>query len=154
MKSYLNQTGLPRGLRNNNPGNLILTTIAWQGKIPNAQNTDKKFEQFKNLAYGTRAMLIDLIGDIEKKKLNTVSKLIHEYAPAFENNTAAYINTVAKAAGLTATQTFAPTKEILKKLVTAMVQVENGAAFKSYFSEADFEAGYALLPLASKKKIL
>ena len=55
-KSYLNRTDLPRGIRNNNPGNLIYTTIAWEGKISYANNRDwsgtptnivKKFEQFK-----------------------------------------------------------------------------------------------------------
>ena len=37
-KSYLNNSALPRGLRNNNPGNLVQTSIAWLGKVPLSQN--------------------------------------------------------------------------------------------------------------------
>jgi len=116
-----------RGIRNNNPGNLILTTIGWQGKIPFPQNTDGKFEQFATMEYGIRAMLKDLINDIGKGK-NTVRKLIHEYAPAFENNTTAYINSVAKSLGV------APDAKLtringafLLLLARAIIKVENGS---------------------------
>ena len=40
MSSFLGRKELTRGIRNNNPGNLVLTNIAWQGKIPNSQNTE------------------------------------------------------------------------------------------------------------------
>lgn len=88
-----------RGLRNNNPGNLVLTSIEWQGKIPNEKNTDKHFEQFTTLVYGIRAMLKDVINDIKKGK-NTVRKLINEYAPPHENDTKAYIEHVANGLGV------------------------------------------------------
>lgn len=55
MISFLHKPNLSRGLRNNNPGNLILTSIGWDGKIPNAQNTDGTFEQFTSANYGIRA---------------------------------------------------------------------------------------------------
>lgn len=98
MASFLNNHKV-RGLRNNNPGNLIRTNIAWQGKIPFPQSRDTKFEQFTSLEYGIRAMFKDLINDINKGK-NTITKLIHEYAPPHENNTKAYINSVSKSVGL------------------------------------------------------
>lgn len=126
-KSFLNQHKV-RGLRNNNPGNLRRTNIAWQGKIPFSQSSDEQFEQFTSVIYGLRAMLKDVINDINKGK-NTVKLLITEYAPPSENNTNAYINSVAKTLGV------APTKRLtevnsafLVKLIRAILQVELGKA--------------------------
>ncbi len=63
-KSYLNQDTLngkkiPRGWRNNNPGNLIKTMIQWKGKLPYLSNTDSKFEQFVDFKHGIRALIKD-----------------------------------------------------------------------------------------------
>lgn len=82
MSSFLGRKDLTRGIRNNNPGNLRVTPDKWVGKIPLSQNTDlnKSFEQFTEIKYGIRAMLIDLLGDIGKGK-DTIRKLISEYAP-------------------------------------------------------------------------
>ena len=94
MKTFLNNS-IVRGLRNNNPGNLIRTKIAWQGKVSFLNSKDEKFEQFETLEYGILAQLKDLIHDINKGK-NTVRQLISEYAPSSENNTRSYIAAVCK----------------------------------------------------------
>lgn len=113
-----------RGIRNNNPGNLVKTPDPWKGKVPHAQNTDGQFEQFIQPEYGIRAMFIDIKGDISKRKQNTVRKLISSYAPKHENNTAAYIAAVTKAIGkgadtlLTANDYF--------PLIKAIIKHENG----------------------------
>ncbi|CAD0006566.1 hypothetical protein [Flavobacterium salmonis] len=103
MSSFLGRKDLTRGIRNNNPGNLVLTNITWQGKIPNSQNTDGHFEQFTEVKYGIRAMLRDLTNDISKGK-NTIRKLITEYAPPSENDTQKYIDVISKSVGLTPDQ--------------------------------------------------
>jgi hypothetical protein len=121
----------PRGIKNNNPGNLVLTTIAWKGKVPNAQNTDGKFEQFTQPLWGLRAMFMDVRGDIEKDGMNTVRKLITEYAPKHENNTAAYIDFVSKKIGLGADTKIMPTNYF--GLLKAIIQMENG---KQPYSDA------------------
>jgi len=130
MTSKLNIKELKRGIRNNNPGNLIRTPNKWVGKIPYAESKDDKFEQFSSLEYGVRAMLLDLINDINKGK-NTIRKLISEYAPAFENNTMAYINSVASS--LNVTPDF-PLKvinsDLLLLLAKAIIKVENGTDAK------------------------
>jgi hypothetical protein len=129
-KSFLNNHAV-RGLRNNNPGNLKLTSIAWQGKIPKPQNTDKVFEQFTNIEYGLRAMYKDLINDISKGK-NTVKKLISEYAPKTENNTTAYINQVASSIGVTPDQKITTiNRKFLVLLGRAIIKVELGNAHLS-----------------------
>jgi hypothetical protein len=126
-KSFLNNHKV-RGLRNNNPGNLIRTNIAWQGKIDLSQNTDPKFEQFTNVYYGIRAMLKDVINDINKGK-NTVKLLITEYAPPSENDTKDYINSVAKTLGVTPTQRLTQINSLfLLKLCRAILKVELGTA--------------------------
>lgn len=121
----------PRGIRNNNPGNLVLTTIAWKGKVPNAQNTDKKFEQFTSPLWGIRAMFIDVRGDIEKDGLNTIRKLITEYAPKFENNTAAYIQSVVNQVGVGPDTKLNPSNYL--GLLKAIIKHENG---KQPYSDA------------------
>lgn len=50
----MKKTELPRGLRNNNPGNIRRNSNVFQGeKIP---SSDRQFKQFKTLAYGYRAV--------------------------------------------------------------------------------------------------
>lgn len=112
-----------RGIRNNNPGNLVKTSIAWQGKVPHSQNTDSRFEQFISPEYGIRAMFIDVRNDI-RKGANTVRRLITAYAPPFENNTAAYIAAVAKAIKKAPDDVI--TSEDYEELVTAIIKQENG----------------------------
>lgn len=127
-KSFLNNPNVARGLRNNNPGNLIASTITWQGKIPLSKNTDlnKKFEQFENVHYGIRAMLKDLINDINKGQ-NTLKLLITEYAPPKENDTKAYIDSVARTLGVTPTQRLTQiNSKFLLNLVRAILKVELG----------------------------
>lgn len=115
-----------RGIRNNNPGNLVSTNIAWQGKIPLSKNTDGKFEQFTSMEYGIRAMFKDLVNDINKGK-NTVRKLINEYAPPSENNTGQYIKDVASSIGVTADQKITSINEkFLLMLGKAIIKKENG----------------------------
>lgn len=125
MKTFLNNHRV-RGLRNNNPGNLIITNIGWQGKLSATQRTDSKFEQFSTLQFGIRAQLKDLIHDINKGK-NNVRALISEYAPTNENNTKAYIDSVCKTIGVTATQKLTQINEqFLVKLARAIYKVELG----------------------------
>lgn len=74
-----------RGIRNNNPGNIRISTANWQGKIPITQNTDGAFEQFVSMGYGIRALyrlLITYFG----YGLNTVDAIIDRYAPAGDNS--------------------------------------------------------------------
>lgn len=127
MSKSLSNLAKSRGLRNNNPGNLILTNIAWQGKIPNKQNKDGHFEQFQDIYWGIRAMLLDVINDIKKGK-NTVRKLITEYAPPHENNTEAYISHVAKSLKISADTKFqAINGAFLFQLAKAIISKENKA---------------------------
>lgn len=151
MTSYLNSTipNLPRGLRNNNPGNLIQTNIPWNGKVPLSQNTDSRFEQFYELRYGIRALMLDLYNDFYKGK-NTVTQLISEFAPHFENNTDAYINSVINGIGSNVIGTL--TEEKLIGLSKAIVLMENGVKYKNYITDNDYKQAVAILGKPLKKK--
>jgi hypothetical protein len=117
-------SNLPRGIRNNNPGNLILTNIPWQGKIPNSQNTDGHFEQFNSFIYGTRAMMKDLITDINRGD-NTILKLMYLYAPPHENPTESYIRGIETMSGVSRYKYISPLSNDFKKLVQSIANFEN-----------------------------
>lgn len=131
MVSSVTSVFEPRGIRNNNPGNLVITSIDWKGKVPVAQNTDKTFEQFTQPLWGVRAMFMDVRGDIEKDGLNTIRKLITAYAPPKENNTAAYIQSVVNRVGIGADARILPAHYL--NLLKAIIQHENG---KQPYSDA------------------
>lgn len=122
---------IPRGIRNNNPGNLVITSIPWKGKVPVKENTDGRFEQFRDtdgvpgIVWGIRAMMMDVRGDIRKGKVTLVS-LIGEYAPKYENDTGAYIKSVSKQTGIGQHELLHSDGETMCKLIRAMSRVENG----------------------------
>jgi len=142
--SFLNNSNVARGIRNNNPGNLIKSKQNWQGKIPHWQNTDSRFEQFYRLVDGLRAMMIQLRTDILKGK-NTLRALIHKYAPTHENDTTAYINTVGKKIGIEPNQPITYLdKNLLLQLTKAMAEVENGKD-ANLIKDKDYQNAYRIL---------
>jgi hypothetical protein len=158
-KSYLNNNTLPRGLRNNNPGNLVFTSTNWEGKIPYSQNKDwsgqpsnviRHFEQFKELRYGIRALMRDIYNDYTNKNKKTVVAIINEFAPNFENNTQAYINQVVSSIGSNEIKELDETTLI--KLCKAIIKVENGNSYSTYVTDSDYKEALAILGLRLKKK--
>jgi hypothetical protein len=147
VRNYFGQSGslastFPRGIRNNNPGNIKMTGSTWGGEIPEAQNTDGTFEQFTTFEYGVRAM-IKLVTNHIKNGYNTIEKLLHKYAPSSENPTSNYISFVVKETGYPKDAGLLLTKATLKKLVQAMAKFENGQSYPMY--DSHFEDGYKLL---------
>ena len=82
-----------RGIRNKNPFNIKLSVNSWLGKVSNAKNTDRVFEQFRELDYGLRAGMQLLRGYIARG-FDTPSKIIYRFAPPSENHTSDYLNYV------------------------------------------------------------
>lgn len=81
----------PRGIRNNNPGNIIKTDINWKGKV---RCNDSRFECFVSAKYGIRAMAIILSSYKYKHGIDDVAGVFHRWAPPHENNTQGLINYV------------------------------------------------------------
>lgn len=146
MSSYLGDSVKSRGIRNNNPGNLIFTNIAWQGKLPLSKNTDKHFEQFTEMKFGIRAMILDVFNDIKKGK-NTVKKLITEYAPPSENNTVNYINVVSQAVKLHPDEVFKVIDfNLVFNLAKAIIKHENGKD-SQYVNDSDILDAFDLIDI-------
>lgn len=82
----------PRGIRNNNPLNIVQTKDKWQG-LRDPQY-DKRFCEFVDMAHGYRAAFIILKNYIKKHGWVTIEQIVSHWAPKNENDTARYINAV------------------------------------------------------------
>lgn len=115
---------LPRGIRNNNPGNIRRTGESWKG-LSKAQ-IDNDFFRFDDPVYGIRALMVILINYQKRYGLRSISSIIRRYAPSSENDTAAYIQSVSKHVGIEPdTQVFMG-KTMLISLAKAIIMHENG----------------------------
>lgn len=117
---------LPRGIRNHNPGNIDRTGAAWQGMDPD-QTGDSRFIVFIAPEWGIRAIARVLRTYRAKYGLDTPRGLINRWAPPRENDTDAYVRTVAAKLGV------GPDDKIdlddplaLRTLVKAIIRHENG----------------------------
>jgi len=121
-----NTTSGVRGIRNNNPGNIRKgSKKIWNGEL--WPSTDASFSQFITMAYGVRALLIDLVNK-HKQGLNTVQKIIFKYAPPTENYSQVYANAVATRMGIGVNEPFKMTEGNLIKFAKAVASFENGSA--------------------------
>ena len=115
----------PRGIRNNNPGNLRRTSDPWQGLA--TPQTDREFFVFKTATYGIRALARTLIAYQDEHKLRSIRQVICRWAPANENNTTAYISAVAKDSGFDADRPLDMHKfDHLSAVTCAIIRHENG----------------------------
>lgn len=130
---------LPRGLRNNNPGNIRRNSDVFQGEVNPSR--DQQFKQFKTMAHGYRAMFKILSNYYRKYSLTTIRKMISRWAPENENNTAAYVSLVSSYSGIGPDDLLSFDREQMIRIVAGMSRVENGR-------EADMSdviAGWGLL---------
>lgn len=117
---------LPRGIRNNNPGN-IRHGANWLGINPDGRNIDSAFCVFTTPVYGIRALAKVLINYKKIHGLKTVRQIINRYAPPNENQTIAYIQSVAKQLGVYP-DTIIDIEErgVLTVFIKAVICMENG----------------------------
>lgn len=114
---------LPRGLRNNNPGNLEKTSMTMPGET---QGTDPRFKTFQTPAAGIAAIgkLLDRYASNGKLTINSI---VNKYAPPNENDTSAYASKLAKTLGVSPTDKIDVTNPHVKgALVKTIIQIENG----------------------------
>ncbi|WP_430414465.1 structural protein [Marinobacter adhaerens] len=116
---------VPRGIRNNNPGNLENNGIAWQGLSD--RQTDSRFYQFENPVWGIRALARTLKTYRDRYGLETAREIISRWAPPFENNTDSYARAVAGALGVDPDTHITDSQENRLRLVKAIIRHENGA---------------------------
>lgn len=113
----------PRGIRNNNPGNIEYTGTNWQG-LDNPKS-DGRFMRFVEPVWGIRAIARTLNTYQYTHGIDTIHGLVSRWAPSFENNVDAYAEHVAQSVGVS------PYSSIdiganLPKIIPAIIQHENG----------------------------
>lgn len=117
---------LPRGIRNNNPGN-IRHGANWQGLNPNGKEIDPYFCVFQTAVAGIRALAKVLINYKKLYGLNTVRQIISRYAPPNENQTTAYVQSVARQLGVLPDVVIdIEERGVLTVFVKAVIRMENG----------------------------
>lgn len=136
----MRNNNLPRGLRNNNPGNIRRNSDVFQGE---KTSSDREFKQFKSMAYGYRAIFKILFNYYRNYKLDTIRKMITRWAPPEDNNhTEAYIKTVSGYAGIPADDPInINNREQMIRIVAGMSRVENGREAEM----SDIIAGWEML---------
>lgn len=147
-ESFLGNNSYPRGVRNNNPGNIKFEYANdWRGKIPEAQNTEElditgkpKFEQYVSWMYGVRAMIYLLKNSYLPGPRNTIKKVLQEWAPDYSSY---YLSFLVNKVGKGENEVISPNDETsIKKLVQAIARFENDR--KTTVQEVITDIQYAL----------
>lgn len=138
----------PRGIRNNNPGNIRDGNDKWQGLVAVQDDHDVDFAVFKDPTWGIRALASTLVTYQDKHKLRSIRGIINRWAPPVENNTTAYVNAVAMAVGVAADEMIDLHKyAIMRPLVEAIIRHENGKGPKdnanTWYDSATIDSGLA-----------
>lgn len=144
----------PINVRNANPLN-IRPGQPYEGLLEPSGN----FCRFKSPVWGFRAAFRNYITKFDRG-VNTVRKLITEWAPAADNNdTAAYIASVCKSTGYGADEEIAlKTWDVASKVCYAQTVVETGQPFEANWtlaqmSEGAFRAGVMDAPKPQPSKL-
>lgn len=137
--SFTDRPDLPRGIRNNNPGN-IKTGEAWQGMT----GDDGTFIIFKDITWGTRALATDLANKIREGH-NTIRSIIYIYAPPLENDTDKYVAAVSRNTGLDPDMPLSMDQVTLHNLSRAIINHENGDQASALVTDADIDQGIGMM---------
>lgn len=113
----------PRGIRNNNPGNL---NYVGQAGATKEAGPNGRFAVFRSAEEGLQALAhqLRLYG---QRGINSIRSVISKFAPASENNTQAYIGSVSKNLGVGSDAALdLNDPRVLQSLMGAIIKVENG----------------------------
>lgn len=137
--SFIGQSNLPLGLRNNNPGD-IRPGDAWQGMV----GTNEGFIVFSDISWGIRAMATDLLNKINKGE-NTITDIITIYAPPSENDTAKYISAVSSDMGIDPNTVLPMDEGTFHELIRAIMNHELGDDYSAMISDPDIDQGISMV---------
>lgn len=126
----------PRGIRNNNPGNL---NFVGQAGATKEEGENGRFAVFGSMTDGIAA-LYKQIQLYFKRGTDTISEIVNKYAPASDNNNVmAYINSLVKATGKGAHESLGSADmSTIFNLLKGIINHENG---KGYVSDEEIMRG-------------
>lgn len=128
---------VPRGIRNNNPGN-IRKGQDWKGETAGA---DPDFETYADPRDGLRAIGKILLS-YRRTGVTSIRAIISRWAPATENDTAAYIAAVSARLGVSADAPVDVYKaDVMIALTQAIVAHENGPRWVAHYPQAYYLEG-------------
>jgi hypothetical protein len=137
------EPALPRGIRNNNPGNIDRNPgVNWQG-MSRDQSSDSRFIVFDDAVWGIRA-IGRVLRSYQRQGFNTVRKIIDRWAPPKENKTEIYIRFVADKLGVSDGEVIDVTDmEIAVPLARAIIWKECGKqpSGDEWFTEDEIRDG-------------
>lgn len=121
----------PRGIRNNNPGNLNYvgqnSATLEDHATPRFARFNSAFEGFAALGKQIKAYYNGTSKAAGYQKLQSVEDIISRFAPASENNTQAYINKLSKMLGVGRGDSLnIQDPQVLATLMNGITQIENG----------------------------
>lgn len=122
---------LPRGIRNNNPGNLKYSPANnWQGQTG---KDNGGFCIFSAPNFGLRAVGV-LLRTYINAGYNTIGKIFPRYSPDANGVSGAYAAAVSKASGIPTTKVLSASDTAsIAKIIWALVPFENGAKYANYY---------------------
>ena len=124
--------GTPRGIRNNNPGNIRYGDFAYKHGATGRDSGG--FAIFPSMEMGMAAERA-LLSNYVARGDDTVRKIISKYAPASENDTNGYINQVSKKLGIGSDQKLTATH--IDAIAQAIYAQENGARYSDPLAAAN-----------------
>lgn len=143
---------LPRGVRNNNFGNIRKSADEWQGK----SGDDGEFTVFDTPQYGVRAAAKNFMAYTNKHGLTTIREMINRWAPPNENATDSYVDFVATSLQVNPDEFYdVNDPDKLKPFLRAVFRKENGGIVDEYLTDdivnEGVQAAFGNFVLTSKK---
>lgn len=136
----------PRGIRNNNPGNLRWSILnPWTGQ---SGKDAQGYAQFSSPDYGIRAALKLLRNYITLNGLQTIKAISARWAPAGDgtNNPAVWSSNVAIYSGIGQNAQLNPNNQAqMLALMRGVIGQENGKAWVSYYNGGALTRAWGLL---------
>lgn len=122
----MEKTSLPRGVRNNNPLNIRLSSQTFRGEVTNIY--EREFKCFRTLVWGFRAAFCIIRTYITLKGCKTPRQIIHRWCP--DNTADGYVDFVCKRCGIDPDVELSfVNRLVMVALVSAMARFETGVEF-------------------------
>ena len=140
---------MTRGLRNCNPLNIRrVAGTKWKGQ--SAEQTDKEFVVFEELAWGIRAAFCILRTYRDKYKAVCIEDIITRWAPPTENDTRRYICDCCRLTGFGGKERLE--QEQWPQLIRAMARIESNMNLSEDLLKRSYELYLKLNNRTSKQK--